>query len=294
MATNPWRTVSKALGVRPVISAEVGHRRTIRVERYMFQARQQRLPALDCAVLVVHLGGARVSGGKLHGKSSSFIPSVALFLTPGCPSEWFLEGPIDVAGLYLPAVTGERLSRLVPDAHGGPAEFSFSDPLVTAGTLQLVEELQRAPAADARFLEDLARLLIRQTERVLLGRAGSRLSPSRTQLGRMRAVLEWIDRHLGDEITNAALARQAGLGESYFRHVFAKAFGASPSQYVQQRRLARARELLTVTHLPIAQIATECGFASQSYLTTCFKATHGATPARFRRALTQYRDQQAR
>ena len=61
-----------------------------------------------------------------------------------------------------------------------------------------------------------------------------------------------------------------------------------------QRRLARARELLTVTHLPISQIATECGFASQSYLTTCFKASHGATPARFRRALTQHRDHQAR
>ena len=183
MATSPWRTVSRALGVRPLVSAEVGRRRTIRVERYVFQARQQRLPALDCAVLIVHLGGARVSGGKLHGKSSSFIPSVALFLTPGCASEWFLEGPIDVAGLYLPAVTGERLSRLVPDAHGGPAEYSFADPLVTAATLQLVEELARAPGADARFLDDLARLLIRQTERVLLGRAGSRLSPSRTQLG---------------------------------------------------------------------------------------------------------------
>jgi len=46
--------------------------------------------------------------------------------------------------------------------------------------------------------------------------------------------------------------------------------------------------LLTVTHLPIAHIATECGFASQSYLTTCFKARHGATPARFRRAVTQH------
>jgi len=151
-----------------------------------------------------------------------------------------------------------------------------------------VEELARGPGADARFLEDLSRLLIRQTERVLRGRAGNRLSPSRTQLGRLRSVLAWIDRHLGEELTNAALARQAGLGESYFRHVFARAFGISPSQYVQQRRLERARELLTVTHLPIAHIATECGFASQSYLTTCFKARHGATPARFRRAVTQH------
>lgn len=279
--------VSKAIGVRPVVSADVGRKHPLRVERYLFLARQQRLPALDCAVLVVHLGGARVSGGKLHGRPTSFIPSVALFLPPGCPSEWFPEGAIDVAGLYLPAAAGERLARLVPGAHASPAEFSFADPLVTAATMQLVEELARGPGADGRFLEDLSRLLIRQTERVLLGRAGNRLSPSRTQLGRMRSVVAWVDRHLGDEITNTALARQAGLGESYFRHVFARAFGATPGQYVQQRRLERARELLTVTQLPIAQIAMECGFASQSYLTTCFKARHGVTPARFRRAVTR-------
>lgn len=290
MTTSPWRLVGKAIGVRPVVSADVGRRQPLRVERYLFQARRQRLPALPCAVLVVQLGGARVSGGKLHGRPSSFVPSVALFLTPGCPSEWFPEGPIDVAGIYLPAAVGERLSKLVPGSAMAPAEFSFSDPLVTAATLQLVEELARGPDADLRFLEDLARLLVRQTERVLLGRAGSRLSPSRTQLGRMRSVLEWIDRHLGDEITNAALARQVGLGESYFRHVFGDAFGVTPSHYVQQRRLDRARELLTVTTVPIAHIAAECGFASQSYLTTCFKARHGVTPARYRRAVTQHHD----
>lgn len=282
--------VSKAVGVRPVISADVGRTQPMRVERYMFQATRQRLPALQCAVLVVHLGGARVSGGKLHGRPSSFVPSFAIFLTPGCPSEWFPEGPIDVAGVYLPAVIGARLAKLVPDSASAPAQFSFSDPLVTAATLQLVEEIARGPTADLRFLEELTRLLVRQTERVLLGRAGSRLSPSRTQLGRMRSALEWIDRHLGDEITNAALARQVGLGESYFRHVFAEAFGVAPSHYVQRRRLERARELLTVTTVPIAHIAAECGFASQSYLTTCFKARHGVTPARFRRAVTQHHD----
>jgi AraC family transcriptional regulator len=69
--------------------------------------------------------------------------------------------------------------------------------------------------------------------------------------------------------------------------VFVKAFGVSPNQYVRQRRLERVRELLALTSRPIAHIASDCGFTSQSYLTTCFKARHGVTPARFRRALLQ-------
>ena len=53
-----------------------------------------------------------------------------------------------------------------------------------------------------------------------------------------------------------------------------------------KQRVERARELLANTNLPIAHLASECGFVSQSYLTTCFRTTYGMTPARFRRTGT--------
>ena len=46
MPVTPWRKVSKALGVRPVVSADIGLRTPMRVERYLFQARRQEIPAL--------------------------------------------------------------------------------------------------------------------------------------------------------------------------------------------------------------------------------------------------------
>ena len=285
MAITPWRRVSEAIGARPVVSGDIGLRTPMRVERYLFQARRQEIPALPTALLIVHLGGARVSGGRLHGRPSTYVPRFAGFLAAGCASRWSLEGAVDVAGFYLPAASGERLARAVAGAAHGTPEDQFSDSLVTAAALQVVEELRRGPDADARFLDRLGWVIIRQTERVLAGRTASRVSPAPTQLGRLRSALDWIDRHLDQVITSAILARQAGMSESHFRHVFAKAFGVSPRQYLRQRRLERARELLTLTSRPIGHIAVDCGFASQSYLTTCFKARHGVTPARFRRAL---------
>lgn len=286
MKLPPWRVVSRSLGVRPVLSVDAGPRPSVRVERYLFQTTRQTLPALDTSLLVVHLGGARVSGGRVHGRRSNYLPSFAVFLAAGSASEWFLEGAVDVAGLYLPPPIGERLARLLPPSPGQvPAEFPFADLLVTAAATQLVEELRRGDDADAAFVARLLTLLLHQTERVLRGRAGNRLEPSRTQLSRLKSVLAWIDRNPGTTITNAVLARQAGVSESYFRHAFVQSLGVSPGQYVRQRRLERARELLTATSLPIAHIAAECGFASQSYLTTCFRARHGVTPARYRRAL---------
>lgn len=280
--TTPWRTVSRALGIGPLVSAELGTKPPLRVERYIFQSRRQELPALTLALLVVHLGGARVSGGGRLGTSGVYLPSFSVFLPAGCASEWTLEGAVDVAGVYLPGEVGERFARIARRSGSGVGDVSFADRLVSALGQQIVDELGAGAAADARYLAELGRLLMRQTERVLAGRAGQRIVPSWIQLGRLKVVLEHVDRNLGGDLSNGALARQAGVSPSYFRRLFSKAFGQSPNAYVKGRRLERARTLLAETNLPVARVADECGFGSQSYLTTCFKARHGETPARFR------------
>jgi AraC family transcriptional regulator len=267
------------------VSAYLGTRPPLRVERYIFQARRQLLPALPLALLVVHLGGARVSGGGRRGTAGVYLPSFALFLPAGHASEWTLEGAVDVAGVYLPTELGERFARIARRSGPGDGAVPFTDRLVSALSQQIVDGLGSGATADARYLADLGRLLVRQTERVLAGRAGQRIVPPWIQLGRLKVVLEHIDRNLGGDLSNAALARQAGVGTSYFRRLFTQALGHSPNRYVQGRRLDRARVLLAETNLPLARIAGECGFGSQSYLTTSFKARHGVTPARFRHAV---------
>jgi AraC family transcriptional regulator len=270
------------LGVRPLVSATLPGRVPVRAERYLFQARQQRLPGLPVALLLVHLGGARVSGGRLRRRGSTVVPSFAVFLPPGCASEWTFAGAVDVAGFYLPTAVGDRIARR---ARLGASECPFSDRLVSALAQQVVTELAREGVVEERYLGELASLLLRQTERVLAGHAGERIAPSRLQLARLRTVLDRIDRGPSEDLSSGALARHAGVSEAYFRRLFAEALGSSPGRYVRRRRLERARELLAETDLPIAEVATECGFSSQSHLTTCFRERHGITPARYRKSL---------
>ena len=47
----------------------------------------------------------------------------------------------------------------------------------------------------------------------------------------------------------------------------------------------QARKLLTMSSMPIARIAQESGFSSQSHLTACFRAAHAVTPAKYRTAV---------
>lgn len=56
----------------------------------------------------------------------------------------------------------------------------------------------------------------------------------------------------------------------------------APHRYVTDRRIERAKELLSATDLPIAEVTPACGFCDQSHLARWFKRVVGVTPAAYR------------
>jgi AraC family transcriptional regulator len=65
--------------------------------------------------------------------------------------------------------------------------------------------------------------------------------------------------------------------------MFRESTGTTPHQYVMQRRIVHAEELLSLHELGVAEIAVACGFSSQAHLTLAFKKQTGQTPAEYRR-----------
>jgi AraC-like DNA-binding protein len=64
---------------------------------------------------------------------------------------------------------------------------------------------------------------------------------------------------------------------------FKKAFGITIMQYVQQRRMALAEQMLLGSNASINEIAVACGFADVEYFSRTFKNIHGISPNRWRR-----------
>ena len=62
----------------------------------------------------------------------------------------------------------------------------------------------------------------------------------------------------------------------------------SAGQEILRQRIALAKSLLANEGLSIAQIATECGFCNQAYLTNLFKETIGLTPLKYRNQLITF------
>jgi AraC family transcriptional regulator len=102
----------------------------------------------------------------------------------------------------------------------------------------------------------------------------------------MRRVLDYIDAQLTAELGLVELAAIAGLSPHHFVEAFKISVGKPPHQFVMERRVQRALELLRDGDRTIAEIAHVAGFSSQSHLTANFRRVTGLTPGRFRRSLS--------
>lgn len=79
------------------------------------------------------------------------------------------------------------------------------------------------------------------------------------------------------------IAKEIGVGYSWFRKMFKEYTGISPMQYQLQVKLIKAKELLNSSNMTISEIAYELGFESISQFSTFFKNKEGITASDFKK-----------
>jgi AraC-like DNA-binding protein len=109
-------------------------------------------------------------------------------------------------------------------------------------------------------------------------KAGGGLPPAT-----LRRIREYVDSHLDQSIELESLAATAELSVYHFARTFKQSEGTTPHAFVLERRLARARELLTRTDLSLSEVAFAVGFADQSHFTRRFRQMVGVSPGQFRK-----------
>ncbi|WP_306324206.1 MULTISPECIES: helix-turn-helix transcriptional regulator [unclassified Streptomyces] len=93
-----------------------------------------------------------------------------------------------------------------------------------------------------------------------------------------------MDRDWADaELNLDAVAAHAGYSRSHFVRAFKAAYGQTPGQYLSQRRIERAAEMLRTCDLTITEICHLVGFTGLGTFTTRFKQHTGQTPGEYRR-----------
>lgn len=97
----------------------------------------------------------------------------------------------------------------------------------------------------------------------------------------IRQAADYLDKNLNQSITLEMLAKESKMSKHYFCRCFKSSYGISPIQYLNKKRLDRAKELMLYSSLNITQISAKVGFADVHYFSRIFKKYENETPQEY-------------
>ncbi|WP_432468278.1 helix-turn-helix domain-containing protein [Agarivorans sp. Z349TD_8] len=165
-------------------------------------------------------------------------------------------------------------------------DLTFIDDPAISSLLQLwALKLNWQDASDQLALEQVSQLLLGHLLKNYADRRFADL-PSRGGLApfQLQRCQDYIEQNLATHISLQHLANLVDLSPYHFARMFKLSSGQSPHQYLTQRRIARAKLLLTSGDLSLARLAYQLGFSSQAHFSARFKCFTGQSPLAYRRS----------
>ena len=97
------------------------------------------------------------------------------------------------------------------------------------------------------------------------------------------ATQQWMLASLSEPLTVAQMAARGHMSERSFHRRFTERTGVPPLAWLRDQRIARARELLESSELPVEQIAREVGMGTSANLRAQFRRATSLSPQEHRR-----------
>jgi AraC family transcriptional regulator len=172
----------------------------------------------------------------------------------------------------------------------GHAEIALvpkhSDLFMLQVGLSLVEELRTSRSIANRLATESAALLLglhlvrRYRRDPISAGASKRGGLAAWQLRRVKSAMETAENTFSLE----ELAAMIGISATHFCTAFRESTGLPPHKWQMQRRIERAKALLSDFRLSLTEIALACGYGSSSHFARSFRRATGMTPSEYRRA----------
>jgi AraC family transcriptional regulator len=171
-----------------------------------------------------------------------------------------------------------RTLDFLHESSGSPVTFTALSDIAGVSRFEFARRFRRSTGQS--FLEYMRRISPHEA------RVAQVLPRSRGGLAhwQVRRVTSYMQDHLEQDVTLDELAALVGLSGAHFCTAFRTSVGLTPREWVIQRRMERARELLANPKLSITEIALTLGY-SPSAFGEVFRRRMGVTPSAYRRSI---------
>jgi len=271
MSVVPYPLVDAALGrpaTRRIVVTDAGH-----FPQAHGHARHRPAGAPETIVIVCVAGKGWIDVGGVRTRIGS---STALVIPHGVPHSYGADAE-DPWTIWWCHLRGSDVPELLEAAGVSAAKVTMS-----------LRAVDRATA----LLDEIATSLERDTTPARLLAASGMAWRLLTQLAVDRALpedgtpLERAIRYLEERVDGRVqvpdLAAMVGVSTSHLAALFREATGGGVLAYHLARKMARARQLLDTTHLPVAEVGRAVGMEDPFYFSRQFRRTHGMSPSVYR------------
>ncbi len=102
---------------------------------------------------------------------------------------------------------------------------------------------------------------------------------------RLQRARRFIDQHYCQPLNLDQIAQQACFSRFHFIRLFQQVFNKTPHQYLSEKRIQRAKELLDASDLTVTEVCFEVGFESLGSFSSLFRKHVGVSPGNYRARL---------
>ena len=97
-------------------------------------------------------------------------------------------------------------------------------------------------------------------------------------------ALNYINTHYHENIQAHDIAQHAGVNKNYLQRRFKESTGKTMSEYLSEKRMEKAKQLLEKTDIPIIDLCLYVGINSRQYFTAVFTKRMGMSPQKYRQS----------
>ena len=95
-------------------------------------------------------------------------------------------------------------------------------------------------------------------------------------------IQQYIELHYGEILSMQDVARAMNYSDTHFCRLFKQCFQVNFSIYLNDFRVCKAMEMLTLSNMTVKDVGCTCGYRDTSYFIRVFKRHTGMTPSDYR------------